>query len=155
MDVIDNFMVGLREMFVDEEVRYKYIVEECVYWCDINKLNVFICKMLLDPDNKYNLKYHEGDTLSIDLYQIFGYTFDLVVGNPPYQKNFNNENGRVGGSSLWSEFINHVFPVIVENGFLLFITPCSWMTGGSNKQSGNILRASNNSWKRKPFINGK
>ena len=32
--------------------------------------------------------------------------FDVIVGNPPYQKTFENGNNRVGGSSLWSGFIN-------------------------------------------------
>ena len=65
--------------------------------------------------------------------------FDIIVGNPPYQKNFENNNGRVGGSSLWSEFINKFIDKLNDDKYLLFITPCSWMTGGSNKQSGNIL----------------
>ena len=43
------------------------------------------------------------------------------------------------GTSLWSEFINFLFPLLIKNGYLLFITPCSWMTGSTNKQSGNIL----------------
>jgi hypothetical protein len=88
---------------------------------------------------KYN--WNIGDTLKLNVKDKWNIdTFDAVIGNPPFQKSYNNKNGRVGGSSLWSEFINKFILSITENGFLLFITPCSWMTGGSNKQSGNILK---------------
>ena len=127
MDIVDKFMEGLKEVIIDKEERYKYIVEECLYWCDINKLNVFICKMLLDPDGIYNLKYNEGDTLTTDLYGKWGYKFDLVVGNPPYQDTGENDRKALN-HNLWSSFILKVFPLIVENGFLLFITPTSWMS---------------------------
>jgi len=94
--------------------------------------------MLLDPNNKYKLNYNEGDTLKLDIKEKWNIEgFDAVIGNPPYQKNYENLNGRVGGSSLWSEFLNYT--VKYTKLYILFITPCSWMTGGTNKQSGNIL----------------
>jgi hypothetical protein len=69
----------------------------------------------------------------------FDNIFDIIVGNPPYQKYYDNMNARVGGSSLWSQFLNKSINLLIKDGFLLFITPCSWMSGGSNPQSGNIL----------------
>jgi len=147
LGVVDRMLKGLEH--IEDKKDRCMIVMRNLYYADITNLNVFITTEIL----KCHLeKYCNGEVLEFSFNKYIGNTleldiktnwniegFELVVGNPPYQKNFNNENGRVGGSSLWSEFINHVFPVIVENGFLLFITPCSWMTGGSNKQSGNIL----------------
>jgi len=69
----------------------------------------------------------------------FNSNFDIIVGNPPYQQHYDNTNERVGGSSLWSKFLNKSMNLLIKNGFILFITPCSWMSGGTNKQSGNIL----------------
>jgi hypothetical protein len=141
VDIIDRFMNGLEKTIPDEKERYRTIVEECLYFSDINSTNIFICKLLIDPYNEYKLNYNEGNTLELDIkekWDIEG--FDAVIGNPPYQKNFNNKNGRVGGSSLWSEFMNNLINKIFDNGLLLFITPCSWMTGSTNKQSGNILK---------------
>ena len=141
VDIIDRFMNGLEKTIPDEKERYRTIVEDCLYFSDINSTNIYICKLLIDPYNEYVLNYNEGNTLELDIkekWDIEG--FDAVIGNPPYQKNFDNKNGRVGGSSLWSEFMNNLINKIFDNGLLLFITPCSWMTGSTNKQSGNILK---------------
>ena len=141
IDIIERFMIGLKDVIKDEEERYKIIVEECIYFSDINSTNIFICKLLINPHNEYNINFHEGNTLQLNIKEKWNIdSFDAIIGNPPYQKNFENKNGRVGGSSLWSEFINYLIDKIVKDGLLLFITPCSWMTGGTNKQSGNILK---------------
>jgi hypothetical protein len=107
---------------------------------ELNKKNVLVCNQLFDINNEYKLNLYEGDSLKVNYEKEFGIKeFDIIMGNPPYQKNFKNNNSRVGGSSLWSAFINYSMNILKNNKYLLFITPCSWMTGGSNKQSGNIL----------------
>jgi type I restriction-modification system DNA methylase subunit len=78
-------MEGLKEKYKDEKERYKKIVDECLYFSDINQTNIFICKLLIDPYNEYKLNYNEGDTLELniqDKWSIEG--FDAVIGNPPY-----------------------------------------------------------------------
>ena len=62
------------------------------------------------------------------------------MGNPPFQEFYQNKVGRVGGSSLWSKFINYSFELVKNDGYFVFISPCGWMTGSTNKQSGNILQ---------------
>ena len=57
VDIIDRFMNGLEEAIPDEKERYKTIVEECLYFSDINSTNIFICKLLIDPYNEYKLNY--------------------------------------------------------------------------------------------------
>jgi len=119
IDIIGRFMEGLKNKIPDEKKRYRTIVEDCLYWADINPTNIFICKLLIDPFNEYKLNYNEGNTLEIDIKEKWGLDgFNAVIGNPPYQKNFNNKNGRVGGSSLWSEFINYLFDFISINGYV-------------------------------------
>ena len=49
VDIIDRFMHGLEEVIPDEKERYKTIIEECLYFSDINHTNIFICKLLIDP----------------------------------------------------------------------------------------------------------
>ena len=151
LGIFDRFYRGLESKYLDEIERCKVIMTECIYYADLTALNVFITTELLkchiqsycgleELDIDYSFNYTIGDTLKLDIKKEWSINgFDAVIGNPPYQKNFNNNNGRVGGSSLWSEFINYSMNIIKDNGYLLFITPCSWMTGGSNKQSGNIL----------------
>lgn len=135
-----RLMNGLKESIPNDKQRKKHILENMLYMSELNKKNCFITKQIFDINNEYNLNIYEGNSLEMDTEKIWNVEkFDIIVGNPPYQKNFENNNGRVGGSSLWSEFINKFIDKLNDNKYLLFITPCSWMTGGSNKQSGNIL----------------
>ena len=50
VDIIDRFMNDLQ--IEDEEERYKVIVEQCLYFCDINPTNIFICKTLIVKNTK-------------------------------------------------------------------------------------------------------
>ena len=119
IDIVDKFMNGLKEVIEDDEERYKIIVEECLYYSDINKQNIFIANLLLDPYNKYKLNSNEGDTLKINIkekWMIEG--FDLVIGNPPYE----NVNA-TGDNKLYLEFIKFSLDNLLDNKYLLFITP--------------------------------
>ena len=119
IDIVDKFMNGLKEVIEDDEERYKIIVEECLYYSDINKQNIFIANLLLDPYNKYKLNSNEGDTLKLNIkekWMIEG--FDLVIGNPPYE----NVNA-TGDNKLYLEFIKFSLDNLLSNKYLLFITP--------------------------------
>ena len=136
VDIIDRFMNGLEKTIPDEKERYRTIVEECLYFSDINPTNIFICKLLIDPYNEYKLNYNEGNTLELDIkekWDIDG--FDAVIGNPPYQETDKNNKSK-GGTNLYTKFINHGFDNIVEKGYLLYITPISWLGPSTNKQMG-------------------
>ena len=83
IDIIDRFMNGLKKSIPDKKLRRKTIVEECLYFSDINPTNIFICKLLIDPYNEYKLNYNEALELDIkEKWDIEG--FDAVIGNPPY-----------------------------------------------------------------------
>ncbi len=67
--------------------------------------------------------------------------FDVVLGNPPYQK-----SGKGRAEKLWTKFIAQGSD-ISKNGYLLMITPNSWLAGSKNikKEKGKIkTRASKN-----------
>ncbi len=116
LDIIEKFMIGLKEYEEDEEKRYKLIVEECLYWSEYNSTNVYICKLLLDPENIYNLKYNEGDTLKLNIkekWDIEG--FEAVIGNPPYN------NGK--NSNYYVYFIDYAINIIKKNKYLLYVIP--------------------------------
>jgi hypothetical protein len=120
VDIIDRFMEGLKEAIPDEKLRYKTIVEECLYFSDINPTNIFICKLLIDPYNEYTLNYNEGNTLELDIKEKWGIIggFDAVIGNPPYES-----QNATGDNKLYLEFTKYAIDVLYENGTLLFITP--------------------------------
>ena len=119
VDIIDRFMNGLEKTIPDEKERYRTIVEECLYFSDINSTNIFICKLLIDPYNDYKLNYNEGNTLELDIkekWDIDG--FDAVIGNPPYEA-----QKATGDNKLYLDFISYSIKNIYDNALLLFIVP--------------------------------
>lgn len=124
VDIIDRFMNGLEKNITDEKLRYKTIVEECLYFSEINSTNIFICKLLIDPYNEYNLNYNEGNTLELDIkekWDIDG--FDAVIGNPPY-----NSSGNTGtGNTIWQDFTKiSLNKLLKTDGYLLYVHPPGW-----------------------------
>lgn len=120
VDIIDRFMIGLKDVIPNKKERYKIIVEECLYFSDINPTNVFICKLLIDPDNKYKLNYYEGDTLQLDIQKYFKINkFNAVIGNPPYQT--------PSGARFWDKFVlKSLHNWLNKKGYLVFIHPQGW-----------------------------
>jgi len=134
IDIIDRFMNGLRELIPDEKERYKTIVEQCLYFSDINPTNIYICKLLIDPYNEYKLNYNEGNTLELDIKEVFNVdTFDAVIGNPPYQDKQICTGKRGGGDLLWNKFVINSINILKNNGYLLFVHPPGWRKPESEK----------------------
>jgi len=118
IDIIDKFLKH-------STLSYKEIVEDCLYFSDINPTNIYINKLLLDPENKYKLNYNEGNTLELDIkvkWNLEG--FDAVIGNPPY----NDDSGNKGsGHKIWDKFvIKSLNEWVKQNGYLLYVHPSGW-----------------------------
>ena len=117
------------EKFIDAGLDKKTILEECLHFADLNPVNVYICKFLLDPSDDYELNYHIGDTLELDITEKWGIDkFDLVIGNPPYNKSKDGTlKGGYGGRSLWDLFVvKSLNDWVSENNYLVFVHPPSW-----------------------------
>ena len=125
VDIVNRFMNGLTKLIPDKEERYRVIVEDCLYFSDINKTNIFICELLLDPDKKgYKLNSNLGDTLKLDIakkWDLGG--FDTVIGNPPY-----NSSGSTGtGNTIWQHFTKKSLNMwLNKEGYLCFVHPPGW-----------------------------
>lgn len=123
VDIIDRFMNGLEEAIPDDKLRYKTIVEECLYFSDINPTNIFICKLLIDPYNEYKLNYNEGNTLELDIKEKWDIEdFDAVIGNPPYQV----QVGPIKSQPVWNLFTKKYLDKLSKHGYLLFVHPSGW-----------------------------
>jgi hypothetical protein len=100
--------------------------------CELNKNNVKICKEIFDLNNDYKLNLYEGNSLIMDYKKQFGIDkFDIIVGNPPYnyggikscsQKQLGNKN-----MTIWPKFVDKSFELLKPNGYLVYITPLSWL----------------------------
>jgi len=147
LDLFDKFWVGLSNFIPDEYERCKIIMTECIYFADKNETNVLITHILLknhvesycgiSPDYQFN--YYVGNSLELNIKKEWNVeNFDLVIGNPPYETR--DKNGITkGGTNLYSQFINYAINIIKENGYLLYITPISWLSPSTNSQSGGDL----------------
>lgn len=119
LDIVDRFMNGLTYI-EDPKERYRVIVEECLYFADINPQNIYICKLLLDPYSQYKLNYYLGDSLQYNP----DFKFDLVIGNPPYNnKKSNTENGYK--ICLYDIFTKKYIKLTNR---LIFIIPARWFS---------------------------
>jgi hypothetical protein len=120
---------GLKEEIVDEKERKKYILENMLYMCELNKKNVLICKQIFDINNQYKLNIYEGDSLKLDYNEEFNIKqFDIIVGNPPYNK---NDTGT--GNSIWQLFVKKNINELNNSGYLLFVHPSTWRKPQSSK----------------------
>jgi len=149
-----NFVLGIFEKFYnsltcieDKKERCRIIIEECIYFSDIEKINIYHTKQMLmllcakivlgeqewdfqdyqDVSKIYDFNYNGfiGNTLDLK----FDFEFDAIIGNPPYQERNKNGKSKHGKSNLWTKFINYSMDLLKNNGYLLFITPTSWMGG--------------------------
>lgn len=122
--VFNKFMEGMAKTIPDENKRRKIIIEECIYFADINTLNIYISKFLLDPKCDYKLNYFLGDSLNLDIKKEFKLdTFDLIVGNPPYS----TDPSLSGNKPLYNVFITNY---IDKCNHFIFIIPSRWFAGG-------------------------
>ena len=111
---------------------------------NINPTNIFICKLLLDPKDQYNLNYYTGDTLELNpLEEWEGITgFGAVIGNPPYQAVTDEGISKGGGNNLYTKFIYYADNIILQGGYLLFINPPTYFgPGRSVNKTGMHVRA--------------
>jgi len=89
---------------------------------------MFIYLCAFDPKDKYSLNIYTGSFLTEEFDQhaqeIWGVEkFDVIVGNPPYQRN--SENGKKT-HPIWNEFTNKTIHLLNRKGYLTFIHPSGW-----------------------------
>jgi hypothetical protein len=125
VDIIGRFMIGLEKAIPDDKTRYKTIVEDCLYFSDINPTNIFICKLLVDPYNEYILNWNEGNTLELDIKEKWNIdVFDAVIGNPPYNEDPDNSKD----PHMKPVYQDWVYKFNELSRMLLFITPSKWFS---------------------------
>ena len=125
-----RLMESLKPTIKCEKQRKKWILEEMLYMSELNKKNVLMCKQIFDINNEYKLNIYCGDSLELDTLKEFGVKeFDIVMGNPPY-----NKNGTNTGNSLWDKFVKIILNCILKkNGYLLFVHPATWRKPESSR----------------------
>lgn len=90
------------------------ILENCIYFMDINILDVFITSMLLDPDQQFKLNGIVGDALEYNP----NWRFDAIIGGPPFTN---------GNKPFYNQFVEKF---IDQCQYLLFVISSRWFSGG-------------------------
>jgi len=139
--------MGLKQVIPKKELRKKHILENMIYMVELHKPSVDIVRERLEG-SRYNLNIYEGSFID---YRHFtkvelAFTFDIIVGNPPYQYNT---------SSIWELFVKRSSKMIKDDGYLLYIHPSGWrdITGNKRKvydyiKENNLIYLSMNSYSK-------
>ena len=135
IDIIHRFMIGLKDKIKDSKKRYEHILKNQVYFADINKKNIEIIKILIDPFDKYSINSYKGDTLKIDLHKTWNIDcFETVIGNPPYSIGQEVSEKKGGGDLLWNKFVIEALDKwLLKDGYLIYVHPSGWRKPPSEK----------------------
>lgn len=127
--VFTRLMKSLVYHFPDEKLRRKHILENMIYVCELDRKNCFLYNLLLGQGVQLNV--YQGDSLALDLENHTWQNgkvikaFDIVMGNPPYQKN------------LYKKFTLK----FIYCKRLLFVIPSTWTVGISSRPFEEHLKS--------------
>jgi hypothetical protein len=110
---------------VPVEDRSKHIIENMLFMNEIAEDNCDTCVELfrmLNPDAKINISRYDFLEAHADF--CGRHTFDIIIGNPPYNppKRFN----KAVGQCIWQHFVFKSFYMLNDRGYLCFVHPVGW-----------------------------
>ena len=120
--------LSLATFIPDSQTRIDHILTNCLYMIETNEDSVNKCKKIFKDISDVPLNIITGDALKT----VFPFKFDLIIGNPPYNKPFNDNKY---GPALYHLFILYYLD---RCRILSFITPSRWLK--ANKQFDEIRR---------------
>jgi hypothetical protein len=114
--VVAGLMKGLKEWEPDEDKRFKHIIQNMVYVCELQPKNMFLWMCMMDPRDEHYMNIYCGSFLDggfdKHMKEVWGVDkFDVVVGNPPYQ------------SYTHMKFINKLIDLLKDLGYLCILHP--------------------------------
>jgi hypothetical protein len=129
--VVQRLMEVLKKVIPNKNKRYRHIVENMIYVCEIQAKNMFIFHCIFDRPNIFELNTFYGSFLTDEFNEhmtnVWGVDkFDIVIGNPPYKRKLN------------LKFLNKVSSI---SNTSLFVHPSSWLIDEKNINNDfNITR---------------
>jgi hypothetical protein len=141
--VVKRLMAGLSEWEPNEDMRYKHIMENMIYVCELQAKNMFLYLCAFDPEDTFLLNIFHGSFLSEDfdfhMKHEWGIEkFDVIIGNPPYQE---LKEGNKKSQAIWQFFVEKGINILIENGYFSMIHPSSWREPfGIYKKAQSLLK---------------
>ena len=131
--LINKLMDGLKLIITEDSTRLNHILTNMIYMVELQDTSCFKIKNSLG--NQINL--FEGSFLDENFEVKFPFKFDIIFGNPPYEKMIDGKRSSKN-DNLWTKFIDKSISLLKDDGYLLFITPQAWMSPTS-KQLKNVF----------------
>lgn len=123
MIIFIRLMHGLKKSIKNATSRKKHIIEKMLFMTELNPKNVAVCRSIFGP----TANILQLDFLTNKWKDTFGDTFDIIVGNPPFQKEQEGKRkGGYNGKILWDLFVKRSLDILNPAGYLAFITPPKW-----------------------------
>ena len=141
--VVKRLMKGLEGFEPVAELRYKHIMENMIYACELQSKNVFLYMYAFDPCDEYDLNVFNGSYLSEEFDRHMKFwgveRFDVIVMNPPYQE---LKEGNTKSQALWDKFVIKTINQLIEGGYLVAVHPDGWRSLGRGFENvRNILKS--------------
>jgi hypothetical protein len=130
--IVKRLMEGLREWEPEEDKRYKHIMENMIYVCELQAKNMFLYLCAFDPEDVYLLNIFHGSFLSDEFDRHMKNEwkvekFDVIIGNPPYQELKEGAgNGFSKSQAIWHIFVEKGLFLAENKGLFSMIHPSGW-----------------------------
>ena len=139
-EVLARLDESIGEAIPDPMERRKHILGRMLHMVELNPQHEGVLRE----------KFGGGANIAIDDFltrDFGGQTFDLVIGNPPYNMNGVKKvptnkalEKRADGSTPWVEFVRRGTDLLKPGGYLAFIVPALWMKPDKAGMYDLILR---------------
>jgi site-specific DNA-methyltransferase (adenine-specific) len=122
--VIYKLMKGLKTWEPDTDKRYKHIIENMIYVCELQPRNAFMYLSLVDPKDDLSVNLYCGSFLDEGfdnhMKQVWDIEkFDIVLGNPPYNQ------------MIDMDFLCKSYDI---SNIVLYVHPSTWLLDQKGKQ---------------------
>ena len=120
--VYERLLKNLQSWEPNFQKRHRHIIENMLYMCEINPENVKKAKKIFGE--KANIQ--KCDFLDSKYPNFPINTFDIIIGNPPFNASQEAIGKKGGGNSLWPDFVEKTLSLLEKNGLLVFVHPSTW-----------------------------
>ena len=107
-----HLMEGLEEWEPNDKKRSNHIIKNMIFMVELNQVNVDVTRKIFGDDANIFC----GSFLEEDWLDVFPKQFDIIIGNPPFNKEKKEkQTASKAKKSLWDAFIFRSFDVLKPN----------------------------------------
>ena len=100
-------------------------------------INIFVWEDSIKGQHSVKI---EGATVTDDLHIYDDMKFDIILGNPPYQRNREERNI---GAPLWPDFIEHSLNLVADDGVIKLVIPATWLNRAPGSKAWKLISSNN------------